>query len=80
MIEVFDFHCALYGEAPKVPFEDPVEAKEMYDLKVNEWERSNNVSLLIMKNTISSNIRNAIPNSVYAKEYLASIEEHFKDV
>jgi hypothetical protein len=57
-----------------------VEAKEMYDLKVNEWERSNNVSLLIMKNTISSNKRNAIPDSVYTKEYLASIEEHFKDV
>jgi hypothetical protein len=52
----------------------------MYDLKVNEWERSNNVWLLIMKNTISSNIRNAIPDSVYAKEYLASIEEHFKYV
>jgi hypothetical protein len=43
MIEVFDFHCALYGEALKVPIEDSVEAKEMYDLKVNEWERSNNV-------------------------------------
>jgi hypothetical protein len=68
MIDVFDFHCALYREAPKVPIEDSVKAKEMCDLKVNEWERSNNVSLLIMKNTISSDIRNAIPDSVNTKE------------
>jgi hypothetical protein len=80
MIEVFDFQYPLYGEAPKVPIEDSVEANEMYDLKVNEWERSDNVSLLFIKNTIFSNIRNAIPDSLYANEYVASIEEHFKDV
>jgi hypothetical protein len=69
MIEVFNFHCALYEEAPKVPIEDSAEEKEIYDLKANEWERSisNNVSLLIMKHTMSSDIRNAIPDSVYAK-------------
>jgi hypothetical protein len=67
MIEVFNFHCALYEEALKVPIEDSAEEKEIYDLKADEWERSNNVSLLIMKHTISSDIRNAIPDSVYAK-------------
>jgi hypothetical protein len=80
MIEILDYHYALDEEAPKVPIEDYVEAKEKYNFKANEWERSNHVSLLIMKNTISSDIKNAIPDSMYAKEYLASIEEHFKDV
>jgi hypothetical protein len=80
MIEILDNHYALYEEDQKLHGEDYIEAKEKYNLKANEWEISNHGSLLIMKHTISSNIRNAIINSVYAKEYLDSIEEHFKDV
>jgi hypothetical protein len=64
MIEILDYHHALYEEAPKVPTGDYVEAKEKYNLKENEWERSNHVSLLIMKHTISSDIKNAIPDSM----------------
>ena len=56
------------------------EEKENYDQSAVEWEKSNCVSLLMIKHTISSKIKNAIPDSVYAKEYLASIEEYFKDV
>ena len=56
------------------------EEKEKYDQSAVEWEKSNCVSLLMIKHTISSEIKNAIPDSVYAKEYFASIEEYFKDV
>jgi hypothetical protein len=80
LIKIHDFHHALYKETPRVPAENYAEEKEKYDLKAKEWKRSNNCSLLIMKHTISSNIKNAIPDSGYAKEYLASIEKHFKDV
>ncbi|GJZ92341.1 hypothetical protein Tco_0664406 [Tanacetum coccineum] len=43
-----------------------------------QWERSNRMSLMIIKNSISIAIRGAIPDSKNAKEYLSSIEEQFK--
>jgi gag-polypeptide of LTR copia-type len=56
------------------------------DDKVNfaKWERSNRMSLMIMKITITSTIRGSIPekdaesNPFTAKEYLVSVEEQFK--
>jgi hypothetical protein len=49
-----------------------------------KWERSNRMSLMIMKSTITSAIRGGIPendaesNPFIAKEYLVSVEEQFK--
>jgi hypothetical protein len=43
-----------------------------------QWERSNRMSLMIIKNSISVAIRGAIPDSENAKEYLSSVEEQFK--
>nr|GEX10400.1 putative zinc finger, CCHC-type [Tanacetum cinerariifolium] len=43
-----------------------------------QWERSNRMSLMIIKNSISVAIRGAIPDSENANEYLSSIKEHFK--
>ncbi|GKA17882.1 hypothetical protein Tco_0697719 [Tanacetum coccineum] len=51
-----------------------VDEKRTYEI----WERSNHMSLMIMKNSISVVIRCAIPNSKNAKEFLKSVEEHFK--
>ena len=78
-IEILDLHRALYEEVPKVPFDDSPEEMEKYDHKTKEWERSNRFSRFIMKYTMSTDIKNAIPDSVDAKEYLASIEKHFKN-
>src|SRR5664279_5641568 len=72
MIEIFDLHHALYEEAPIVPIVNSAEEKEKYDKKSVEWEKSNHISLLMMKHTISAEIKNAIPDSVYAKYNLAS--------
>ncbi|GAV80863.1 UBN2_2 domain-containing protein [Cephalotus follicularis] len=41
-------------------------------------ERSNRMSLMIMKSSISVAIQGAIPDSNDAKTYLASVEEQFK--
>jgi hypothetical protein len=41
--------------------------------------RSLTVYLILMKNTLWPEITNAIPDTAYAKEYLASMEEHFKN-
>ncbi|KAJ0880787.1 putative transcription factor interactor and regulator CCHC(Zn) family [Helianthus annuus] len=43
-----------------------------------KWERSNRMSLMVIKNSILSAIRGAIPDSENAKEYLNSVEEQFK--
>ena len=59
-------------EAAKVPNVNYVEEKEKFDLEAMKWEMSNSRSLHIMNHTISSEINNAAPDSVYAKEYLAS--------
>ena len=55
------------------------EEKENNDLKAAKWEKLNHVSLLMMKHTISPEIKSAIPDSMYAKEYLASVEKYFRD-
>jgi hypothetical protein len=46
--------------------------------KAKEWVRSNRFSLLVLKYTISNDIKNTIIGSIYAMEYLASIEKHLK--
>ncbi|GKD73159.1 hypothetical protein Tco_1331441 [Tanacetum coccineum] len=43
-----------------------------------QWERSNRMSLMIIKNSIFVAIRGAIPDSESAKEYLSFVEEQFK--
>nr|GEZ56011.1 UBN2_2 domain-containing protein [Tanacetum cinerariifolium] len=43
-----------------------------------QWERSNHMSLMIIKNSVSVAIRGAIPDSENAKEYLSSVEEQIK--
>ncbi|KAL4574517.1 hypothetical protein LXL04_021349 [Taraxacum kok-saghyz] len=62
---------------------DPPEAlneKSTADQKLfyDKWERSNRMSLIIIKNSISMPIRGAIPDSENAKTYLESVEEQFR--
>ena len=80
MLKIMDLHTAVYEEAPRVSIENFVEEKEKYELKAVEWQKSKNVSLIILKHTTSSEIKNKIPESVYVKEYLSSIEKYFTDV
>lgn len=42
------------------------------------WERSNRLSLIIMKFKIAKNIGKLIPDSTRAREFLASVEQQFK--
>ncbi|GKA99399.1 putative zinc finger, CCHC-type containing protein [Tanacetum coccineum] len=54
--------------------ESTVDQKRAYE----QWERSNRVSLMIIKNSIFVAIQGAIPDSENAKEYLSSVEKQFK--
>ncbi|KAK2969137.1 hypothetical protein RJ640_013086 [Escallonia rubra] len=54
--------------------ESSTEQKAAYE----KWERSNRISLMIMKGSITTAIRGAIPDSDNVKLYLANIEEQFQ--
>ena len=42
-----------------------------------KWERSNRLSLMIMKSSISSDIWGGVPDSENAKDFLDFVEEQF---
>ncbi|XP_022008232.1 uncharacterized protein LOC110907579 [Helianthus annuus] len=70
-----DLDYALRHDPPAV-----LTAESTTDQKIEheKWERSNRMSLMVIKNSISTAIRGAIPDSENAKEYLNSVEEQFK--
>ncbi|KAJ4780279.1 hypothetical protein LUZ62_064536 [Rhynchospora pubera] len=78
---VLEMDQALRMDKPEKPKDDAAdEAKTAYA----KWERSNRISLMIMKSTISLAIRGGIPEKnvagelFTAKEFLTSVEEQFK--
>ncbi|XP_071687850.1 uncharacterized protein [Rutidosis leptorrhynchoides] len=72
---ITDLDYALRFDQPApLTDESTVEQKTVHDI----WERSNRMSLMIMKNSISPAIRGAIPDSENAKEFLEFVEEQFK--
>ena len=72
---ITDLDYALRFDPPEpLTADSTADQKKTYEI----WERSNRMSLMIMKNSISTAIRGAIPDSENAKEFLASVEEQFK--
>ncbi|XP_071705289.1 uncharacterized protein [Rutidosis leptorrhynchoides] len=72
---ITDLDYALrFDQSAPLTDKTTVEQKRTYDI----WERSNRMSLMIMKNSISPAIRGAIPDSENAKEFLEFVEEQFK--
>ncbi|GJR32209.1 UBN2_2 domain-containing protein [Tanacetum coccineum] len=72
---VMDLDHALRINPPTVlTVESTTYQKRAYE----QWERSNRMSLMNIKNSISVAIRGAIPDSENAKEYFSSVEEQFK--
>ncbi|KAK2998522.1 hypothetical protein RJ639_024524 [Escallonia herrerae] len=76
ILGVMDLDYALRVDAPAaLTAESSTEQKAACE----KWERSNCISLMIMKGSITTAIRGAIPDSDNAKLYLAHIEEQFQD-
>ncbi|GAV86943.1 hypothetical protein CFOL_v3_30369 [Cephalotus follicularis] len=74
VLGVMDLDHGLRIDAPTaITAQNTIEQKAAYE----KWERSNCMSLMIMKSSISVAIRGAIPNSNDAKTNLASVEEQF---
>ncbi|KAK3037571.1 hypothetical protein RJ639_030754 [Escallonia herrerae] len=75
ILGVMDLDYALRVDAPAaLTAESSTEQKAAYE----KWERSNRISLMIMKGSITTAILGAIPDSDNAKLYLAHIEEQFQ--
>ncbi|KAK2979288.1 hypothetical protein RJ640_013252 [Escallonia rubra] len=75
ILGVMDLDYALRVDAPAAfTAKGSAEQKAAYE----KWERSNCISLMIMKDSITTAIRGAIPDSDNAKLYLAHIEEQFQ--
>ncbi|XP_071687560.1 uncharacterized protein [Rutidosis leptorrhynchoides] len=72
---IIELNYALRFDQP-APLSDKstVEQKRTYDM----WKRSNCMSLMIMKNSISPAIRGAISDSKNAKEFLEFVKGQFK--
>ncbi|GKA84968.1 putative RNA-directed DNA polymerase [Tanacetum coccineum] len=74
-LRVNDLDHALRIDPPAaLTAESIADQKRAYE----QWERSNRMSLMIIKNSISVAIRGAIPDSENANEYLSSVKEQFK--
>ena len=66
-----DLDYALREPTPTKPTSKSTnEQKALY----KKWERSNRISLMIMKGSITPAIRGAIPNSDNAMTYIISIK------
>ncbi|GAV59347.1 UBN2_2 domain-containing protein, partial [Cephalotus follicularis] len=75
VLGVIDLDHALRIDTPAaITAQSTIEQRATYE----KWERTNGMSFMIMKSSISVAIRRAIPNSNDAKTYLASVEEQFK--
>ncbi|KAK2992639.1 hypothetical protein RJ640_023949 [Escallonia rubra] len=75
ILGVMDLDYALRVDSPAaLTAESSTEQKAAYE----KWERFNRISLMIMKGSIMTAIRGAIPDSDNAKLYLAHIEEQFQ--
>ena len=69
-----DLDYALREPTPTKPtYESTNEQKVLYE----KWERSNHVSLMIMKGSIAPTIHGAIPDSNNAMSYIKSVEKQF---
>ncbi|XP_028057286.1 uncharacterized protein LOC114261243 [Camellia sinensis] len=69
-----DLDLALRVDEPLEPTDESSAAeKSAYD----KWERSNRLSLMLIKSYISQSIRGSIPPSDKVKNYMRAIEEQF---
>ncbi|PKI52174.1 hypothetical protein CRG98_027444 [Punica granatum] len=69
-----DLDYALRAEEPPAPTDtDAPEVKEKYEW----WEKSNRLSLMLMKSRVSKSIRGAVGEVTRAKEFLKAIKVQF---
>ena len=72
LLGCMDLDYALREPTPTMPTSESTNVqKALYE----KWERSNRMSLMIMKGSITPAIHGAIPDSDNAMSYIKSVEE-----
>ncbi|KAJ9553963.1 hypothetical protein OSB04_018008 [Centaurea solstitialis] len=72
---VLDLDLALTSEKPpELNDKSTKEDKELHKL----WEKSNRLSLMFMRMTISANIKSSLPTKELAKDFMNAVAERFK--
>nr|XP_017183881.1 uncharacterized protein LOC108171775 [Malus domestica] len=69
-----DLDLVLRGDEPPMPTESSTqESKAAYE----RWERSNRLSLVLIKSNVSKSIRGSIPECDKVTDFMKAIEEQF---
>ena len=74
-LAILDFDHVLKEDPPTAPAANASkETKEKYDT----WMKHNKMALICIKKSMNSSVMGSIPDSEYAREYMASIAEKYK--
>ncbi|KAF8394159.1 hypothetical protein HHK36_020365 [Tetracentron sinense] len=71
VLSCMDLDLALWSDQPTATPENPNE------VKIEKWDRSNRMCLMIMKRSISEAFRGSITESKSAKKFLEEIQQYF---
>ena len=74
LLGVMDMDQALRTEEPPLPTNESSQK-----LKYEKWQKSNRISLLIIKRSMTDVVRGAFTNATSAKDFLKSIEQKYKE-
>lgn len=74
ILRCMDLDLALHVDEPVVPTESSSAAEK---LTYERWEKSNRLSLMLIKSHVIKSIRRSSPECEKVKDYIKAIEEQF---
>ncbi|XP_028963314.1 uncharacterized protein LOC126629474 [Malus sylvestris] len=76
LLGVMDWDLALRTEEPFTPTDGSTSSQKS---KYEKWHKSNRISLLIIKRSMTDVVRGAFTDATNAKDFLKSIEQKYQE-